>query len=173
MGNRWQTLGVIGLLAFGYGCEESAVSTAISTSTVEVIPSQKELQAENELLMARLMESEDFDLQLNMGEKWLIAPESLKVVLKVKQQVYVISGNMENYTVSSYNMLGSEVFEYIDRIGNLENSDADQEYQKVIKEMKNQCAFLAGSDLKGAQLAVINLSSLLDEVPKYFETSEN
>ena len=137
------------------------------------IPTQEELAAQNEALMASLMTPEDFDLNLNNEEKWKVEPESLKMLMQVKQQLYVISGNMENYTIDSYNMLGSEIHEFVKTIGEIENVEANKEFQKVIKETKNQCVFLMGSDLKHAQLAVINLSILYEEVPKYFGATEN
>ncbi len=70
-------------------------------------------------------------------------------------------------------MLGSEIHEFVKTIGEIENVEANKEFQKVIKETKNQCVFLMGSDLKHAQLAVINLSILYEEVPKYFGATEN
>lgn len=138
-----------------------------------VVLSQEEMNQKTEALISRVMAPEDFDLQLNDGEKWHLDEMSLTKLLKLKQQIYVISGNMENYEVASYNMLGDEILEFLNSIKPLSDDRANAEYQKVLKETKNQCLFLMGSNKQEAQVAVINLSILYDEVPKIFGPLEN
>ena len=159
----------------GSSKEEVAVEAAVKNQDVNGndLPTKEELAIQNEALMANLLEASDFELESNNGAKWEVEPESLKMILQVKQQIYVISGNMENYTIESYNMLGNEIFEFVNTIGELEDENANVQFQKIIKETKNQCVFLMGSELKNAQLAVINLSILYEEVPKYFGATEN
>ncbi|MGB0805589.1 MAG: hypothetical protein ACPGRC_02800 [Salibacteraceae bacterium] len=152
---------------------EEKGSTVVADQVQDsVIVSQEEMNQKSQELISKLMTPEDFNLQLNNGEKWELSGEPLKKILQLKQQVYVISGNMENYEVPSYNMLGDEILEFLNTIPVLENEEVNTEYQKVIKETKNQCVFLMGSNKQEAQVAVINLSILYDEIPKYFVSAE-
>lgn len=175
------SLVTLALCTYNCGGSESSSAEVAEEETVDRIqdvngqgiPTQEELAAQNEALMANLLTPKDFDLQLNNGQKWEVEPESLKMVLQMKQQLYVISGNMENYTIDSYNMLGNEMHEFVITIGELGDKNANEQFQKVIRETKNQCIFLMGSELKNAQLSIINLSILYDEVPNYFGTMEN
>jgi hypothetical protein len=46
----------------------------------------------------------------------------------------VVSGNMENYEVASYNMLGEETLLFLSTLMPIVDNRAYNEYQKVIKE---------------------------------------
>lgn len=151
------------------GCGSTTTEQKTENKPTEIELSQDEMKEKTERLISTVIKSEDVGLKLNNGEKWKVNNESLKQVLQVKQQIYVVSGNMENYEIASYNMLGNEILEFVKTIKPLPNSASNIEFQKVISETKSQCAFLSGTNLQGAQVAVVNLSILYDEVPKYFE----
>lgn len=131
-------------------------------------PSQSELTESSESLMAKLIDVSELDLHLDGENKWEISKESFTHLMKIKQQIYVISGNMENYTVESYNEMGIEFLGFVETIPSIENKKANVEFQKIITATNNQCLFLLESDLQQAQIAVINMSIIYDEVPSYF-----
>ena len=95
-----------------------------------VVLSQEEMADKTEKLISTLISPDDIGLQLNSSDKWLLDGESLKKILQLKQQIYVISGNMENYETPSYNMLGDEILEFLKTVPTLENDQANTEYQK-------------------------------------------
>ena len=170
--NSWLLGCVVAVFTIGCQGAGSESTDEVEKEETEVELSQEEMNAKTEKLISRLVEPADFNLKLDNSVKWKIDPEGLKKLLQVKQQIYVISGNMQNYEVPSYNMLGDEVLEFVNKIPELTDAEANVEFQKVIKETKTQCVFLMGSNLQEAQVAVINLSILYDEVPKYFENAE-
>jgi hypothetical protein len=159
---------------FFSGCSEGVNhQTALEELKQDSIAmSQKEMNRNAEVLISRVMSPEDFNIQLNNGSKWVLEAEPLKKILQLKQQIYVISGNMENYEVSSYQMLGEEISQFIADIDPPTDGPANREYQKIIIETQNQCIFLLGTNLQESQVAVINLSNLYDEVPKFFVGAE-
>ena len=153
-----------------------ATSCANETQTNEqeqIVPeaSQAELSEKTNKLISKLMDSSELNLQLNRTDKWQIPEETYVQLMQLKQQIYVISGNMENYPVESYNEMGNEFLGFVESIPSLENAEANLELQKVISASKNQCVFLLESNLQQAQIAVINLSIIYDEVPLYFVPS--
>lgn len=167
-------IGLLGIVMVLSSCSGEESGTKIDdTQNVEVELTQEEMNAKTEALISKVMSPEDFDLKLNGDQKWFLEGEPLKKLLQLKQQIYVISGNMENYEIASYNLLGDEILEFLKTIPSVENKGANTEFQKVLKETKNQCVFLMGSNKQEAQVAVINLSILFDEVPNYFMSTEN
>lgn len=156
---------VLGMLV---SCGNDSVQSEISTETKEEEPTQEEMAAKTEKLIAKLITLEDVGLEGNDGKKWVINPESYKKLMQVKQQIYAISGYMDTYEVARFNEIGSEILTFVETIPSLEDENANKELQKVIKMTKNQCLNLVESDLQNAQVAVVNLSILYDEVPRYF-----
>ena len=81
-------------------------------------------------------------------------------------------GNMESYEMQSYNTMGDEFLDFVKTIPVQENEAANMELQKVISNTKDQCLHMVESNLQFAQIAVINLSIIFDEVPNYFEVKK-
>jgi hypothetical protein len=130
--------------------------------------SQEELADNTMKLIAKVMSSGDLDLALNNNESWVINKDTYDRFMKMKQQIYVISGNMESYEVSSYNEMGKEFFDFAKEIQPEHNEGANLEVQKVVSAVNEQCLLMLGSDLQQSQIAVINLSIIFEEVPSFF-----
>lgn len=169
----------IGLVTFtscGSNPEETPegskdVTTEVGSSDeTQPEPSQEEMQESSEKLMAKLVDVAELNLQLNGADKWKISEDAFTKLMKIKQQIYVISGNMENYEVSSYNEMGKEFLEFIKTIPALQDEKANVELEKVLSSTKLQCTFMLGSNLQESQIAVINLSLIFEEVPSFFES---
>lgn len=133
-------------------------------------PSQEELNSNTMKLIATVMSPSDLDFKLNGDKPWLITEDAYTRFMKMKQQIYVISGNMESYEVSSYNEMGKEFLDFAKQIQPDTDENTNVEVQKVISAIKAQCVFMLGSNLQQSQIAVINLSVILDEVPSFFIT---
>lgn len=151
----------------------SEESTTLALDSVEVTQepelSSEELAERSQGLMAKVIDPSALNLALNGEDKWVIAEDAFTKLMKIKQQIYVISGNMENYTIDSYNEMGNEFFGFVKTIPELENEKANIELQKVILATNDQCLHLVESNLQNAQIAIINLSRIYDSVPNYFE----
>ena len=168
---RYLTILFIGLVLFtscgsiGKDSEENAASKETTTDE----PSSKELEENSQKLMAELVKAKDLNLQLVDGKKWQISEDAFTKLMKIKQQIYVISGNMESYEIKSYNTMGAEFLDFLNTISVQESPTENTELQKVISLTREQCMHLIGSNIQSAQIAVINLSIIYDEVPAYFE----
>lgn len=149
-------------------CDQSSSKSNQNAEVAQEEPTQEEMAAKTERLISQLIKSEDIGLQGNQNKKWIINPESYKKLMQVKQQIYAISGYMDAYEIARFNEIGNEILNFVETIPELEDSQANTEMQKVLKITKNQCLHLIESDLQNAQVAVVNLSILYDEVPKYF-----
>jgi len=161
---------IIGL-ALITSCGSVEESSTEKIETVEEVlpePSSEELEEKSQQLMAKVLDVKELDLQLNNGEKWELEAEVFTGLMKIKQQIYVISGNMESYEVSSYNEMGKEFLDFVSNIPVTKNESANIELQKVISATKEQCLHMLGSDLQSSQISVINLSNIFDEVPGFF-----
>ncbi len=176
---RLITVFFIGLLWLSSCASENNETTANTNSEQEVAkeddkpePSQEELTKSSSDLISKVIDASSLQLQLNGESKWEINNETFIQLMKIKQQIYVISGNMENYEVASYNEMGAEFLGFVKTIPPVNEEVANLEYQKIISATKEQCLFMLGSNLQKAQIAVINLSTVYDEVPKYFESIE-
>ena len=150
--------------------DSSSVPEEVVVDTAKPEPSQEELTKSSNTLIAKVIDASSLNLQLNGESKWVINDESYTQLLKIKQQIYAISGNMENYEVSSYNEMGKEFLEFVNLIPNVKDEKANIEFQKIISATKNQCTFLLESNLQQSQISVINLSIIYYEVPNYFES---
>ena len=162
-----------GLLLFSSCASDDNGSVEESTEPLEIEQSQTELKKSSETLMAQVIDASELDLQMDGGKMWVINEESYTQLMKIKQQIYVISGNMENYTVESYNEMGNEFLGFIGTIPPAEDEMANVEFQKIISATKDQCLFLVESNLQHAQIAVINMSIIYEEVPMYFTPLKN
>jgi hypothetical protein len=156
------------VLGLFISCEDNSSKIKTSTEIVEEEPTQEEMAAKTEKLLAQLIKPEDVGLQGNVGGKWMINPETYKQLMQIKQQIYAISGYMDTYEIGRFNEIGNEILSFVEIIPVSEDENIDEELQKIIKMTKNQCLHLVESDLQNAQVAVINLSILYDEVPQYF-----
>lgn len=148
-------------------CDQNS-SKSNDVAKAQEEPTQKEMAEKTERLISQLIKPEDLDLHGDQNKKWVINPESYKKLMQVKQQVYAISGYMDAYEIARFNEIGNEILNFVETIPELEDERANAEMQKVLKITKNQCLKLIESDLQNAQVAVVNLSILYDEVPKYF-----
>ena len=128
----------------------------------------EELEVRSKGLMAKVITASSVNLELNGEDKWVISEDAFTKLMKIKQQIYVISGNMENYTVESYNEMGNEFLSFVKTVPALEDEKANIELQKVLLATKDQCLHLVESNKQNAQIAVINLSVIYDSVPNYF-----
>jgi len=163
----------IGLMMFtSCGNSEQTPATEVSTETTseDAKPelSKEELDANSKTLIAKILDVSELNLQKNGAEKWMINEDAFTKLMKIKQQIYVISGNMESYEVSSYNEMGKEFMDFVKTIPVAENETANMELQKVINATNQQCLHLIESNLQNAQISIINLSLIYDEVPSYF-----
>lgn len=149
-------------------CNQNSSQSNTNAEVANEEPTQAEMAAKTERLISQLIKPEDLGLQGNENKKWLINPESYKKLMQVKQQIYAISGYMDSYEIARFNEIGNEILNFVETIPELEDAQANAEMQKVLKITKNQCLKLIESDLQNAQVAVVNLSILYDEVPKYF-----
>ena len=152
--------------------QESGKESELVVEETKTEPTTQELEAKSQQLIAKILDVKELGLQLNNGEKWEIENQILTDLLKVKQQIYVISGNMENYEVSSYNEMGKEFLTFVENIPVSQNEDANIQLNKVISESKKQCMHMLGADKQTSQIAVINLSNIYDEVPNYFVATQ-
>jgi hypothetical protein len=166
---------ISGLLWFSSCSSENAEKKSNSDVKQKVVldaekpePSQEELSKNTTTLIAKIIDASSLQLQMNGDQKWELNSESYLPLMKIKQQIYIISGNMENYEVSSYNEMGAEFLDFLKSIPVVEEQTANAEFQKVLSATKEQCVFMLGSDLQQAQISVINLSVIYDEVPNYF-----
>tara|TARA_R110002050_G_scaffold290260_2_gene443830 strand:- start:13454 stop:13975 length:522 start_codon:yes stop_codon:yes gene_type:complete len=155
-------------------CVNSEKETKTDVTSMKVDkpePSQEEQQKNTQKLISKVIDVSELNLQMNGTDKWMINDSSYTMLMKIKQQIYVISGNMENYEISSYNKMGKEFFEFVSTIPALEDEKANKELKKVISNTQSQVTFMMGTNLQESQIAIINLSMIYDEVPEYFESS--
>jgi hypothetical protein len=171
---KYLTILFIGLVMFAScGSEEAKqADTTVETEETKDEPTKEELDESSQKLIAKLLDAKELNLQLNNGEKWLLNEDAFTKLMKIKQQIYVISGNMESYEMQSYNTMGAEFLDFVKTIPVQENEAANAEMQKVISRTKEQCLHMVESNLQFAQIAVINLSIIYDEVPNYFEAEK-
>jgi len=171
---KYLTILFIGLVMFAScGSEEAKqADTTVETEETKDEPTKEELDESSQKLIAKLLDAKELNLQLNNGEKWLLNEDAFTKLMKIKQQIYVISGNMESYEMQSYNTMGAEFLDFVKTIPVQENEAANAEMQKVISHTKEQCLHMVESNLQFAQIAVINLSIIYDEVPNYFEAEK-
>jgi len=147
-----------------------AANPAVETEETVEEPelTAEELAVRSKELMAKVITASSVNLELNGEDKWVISEDAFTKLMKIKQQIYIISGNMENYTVESYNEMGNEFLSFVKTIPVLEDEKANIELQKVLLATKDQCLHLVESNKQNAQIAVINLSIIYDSVPNYF-----
>ena len=171
---KYLTILFIGLVMFTSCGSEEAKSdeNTVETEEAKDEPTKEELDENSQKLIAKLLDAKELNLQLNNGEKWQLNEDAFTKLMKIKQQIYVISGNMESYEMKSYNTMGVEFLDFVNTIPVQENEAANAELQKVISSTKEQCLHMVESNLQFAQIAVINLSIIYDEVPNYFEAAQ-
>ena len=149
--------------------KNSDVSTELQTEESEPELSKEELEEHSKKAFAKVLDVSTLNLVLNGDSKWVISEEAFTKLMKVKQQIYAISGNMENYTEDSYNEISAEFLDFLKDFPVQTDSTVNAELQKVIDATKDQCVVMLNGDLQNAQISVINLSLIYDEVPEYFE----
>lgn len=175
-------LSFVFLFVFFVACESGPKVTAEETKVEETVEevesekpvvSQEEMERSSKTLIAKVIDASSLKLELNQGEKWVIATESYTPLMKIKQQIYIISGNMENYEISSYNEMGAEFLDFVKTIPALEDEAANIQFQKVVNATKEHCLLMLGGNLQHSQVSVINLSIIYEEVPAFFEPIGN
>lgn len=129
--------------------------------------SADELEQKTAVLLQKVLTPEDLNWELNQGEKWKINPESYRKFMQIKQQLYIVSGKMENYTEDSYRMLGEEILDFLKTIPE-PKGDESEAVLKVLQSTENQCNYMIKGDLQTAQIAVINLSVIFDSFPEFY-----
>ena len=149
-----------------------AKKTETAQDNAKPEPSKEELEVSSTKLMAKIIDVSTLNLKKNGANKWGINEETFTKLMKIKKQIYVISGNMESYEVSSYNEMGKEFLDFIKTIPIEKDEAANIELQKVISATNEQCLHLVESNLQFAQIAIINLSNIYDAVPNYFEINK-
>ena len=171
---KYLTILFIGLVMFTSCSSEEAkpADNTVETEETKDEPTKEELDESSQKLIAKLLDAKELNFQLNNGEKWQLNEDAFTKLMKIKQQIYVISGNMESYEMQSYNTMGAEFLDFVKTIPVQENEAANAELQKVISRTNEQCMHMVESNLQFAQIAVINLSIIFDEVPLYFEVKK-
>lgn len=160
------------VFSFLFVAIQSCSSTPESKETEEVETelSQEELNAKSSAVLSKIMQSSDFKLKLNNGDKWQIDSTVFIKLMKVKQQIYVFSGKMEDYNEESYIKIGTEISEFLGENYKESQSKPDQELNHVIELTDVQCGIMKSGNLQNAQISMVNLSILYEEIPKYFES---
>jgi hypothetical protein len=126
-----------------------------------------ELEQKTAVLLQKVLTPEDLNWELNQGEKWKINPESYRKFMQIKQQLYIASGKMENYTEDSYRMLGEEILDFLKTIPKPTGDEAEA-VTKVVQPTEMQCKYMVEGDLQTAQISFINLSVIFDSFPEYY-----
>ena len=171
---RYLTILFVGLVMFtSCGSEEvNTTESAVVTEETKEEPTKEELKESSKKLIAKLLDPKELNLHLNEGEKWQLNEDAFTKLMKIKQQIYIISGNMESYEMQSYNTMGVEFLDFVKTIPIQKNETVNSEMEKVISSTNAQCMHMIESNLQSAQIAVINLSIIFDEVPHYFEVEK-
>lgn len=147
----------------------SSTPESEETEEVETELSQEELALKSSAVISKIMQSSDFNLKLNNGEKWQIDSTAFIKLMKVKHQIYVISGKMEDYNEDSYIQIGTEISEFLGENYGEGQTESDQELNHLIELTDIQCGIMKSGNLQNAQISMVNLSILYEEIPKYFE----
>ncbi len=140
-----------------------------NAKSTEIELSQENLDLQSKTVISKIMQPSDFNLKLNGNEKWQIDSVSFSKLMKVKQQIYVISGNIENYKEDSFIAIGSEMSIFLDEIDTENKIETDPILNHVIQQAQSQCDIMMVGKLQDSQIAMVNLSILFDEIPKYFQ----
>ena len=147
---------------------DSDTETQNSKST-EIELSQENLDLKSKSVISKIMQPSEFNLKLNGNEKWQIDSVSFSKLMKVKQQIYVISGSIENYSEESFIAIGSEISTFLVGMNTEKKVETDSILNNVIQHAQSQCDIMMVGKLQDSQIAMVNLSILFDEIPKYFQ----
>jgi len=115
-----------------------------------------------------LVKFQDLGLELNNGEKWPLDKALFNKLLLFKNEVYVHGNKFEKYELNQYAVLERQFAPFLSALKLPEEENTRTQLNKIISECQKQVALFSASDLKSAQIALINMSNILDGVDKYF-----
>jgi|GEM_PF-4093635 len=141
-------------------CICSFIACQISTTSNK--PARPELATE-------VIEADGIGLSLNKKNKWMIDSVTLQRLYYLREKVYAFGSTMENSEISDINR---EAEDYGAIVASVPHSLGDHYHPQIeimISKIKEQLELMKGENLQAAQIGVVNLSTILDQLPVYFE----